>query len=193
MYKQKGILALIAFVLLIGTSIQETNAQYFSVGDKVVSAGIGLGSTLYTGSGYKVGIPPIAITGEYGFKDDIGPGVIGIGGILGYNTTKYEYGWTGYSYSWKYTSIIIGARGTYHMELVDELDTYGGIGLYFNSVSSKYTGDNTYVGNYSAVGSKLGFSIFAGARYYFKDNLAVFGELGYSIAYLTLGVSMKLE
>jgi len=36
------------------------------------------------------------------------------------------------------------------------------------------------------------YGFFVGGKYYLKDNLAIFGELGYSIAYLTVGITLKL-
>jgi hypothetical protein len=35
------------------------------------------------------------------------------------------------------------------------------------------------------------YSLFAGARWYFVKNVALFGEVGYGISYLTGGVSFK--
>jgi hypothetical protein len=40
-------------------------------------------------------------------------------------------------------------------------------------------------------GSGTASSFFAGARYHFLDNFAVFGEVGYGIAPLEVGVAFK--
>lgn len=71
------------------------------------------------------------------------------------------------------------------------MDTYAGAMLGYNIVSSKYYGDNEYSSSSKASGSALTYSVFAGARYYFKDNLAVFAEVGYGIAALELGIAYK--
>lgn len=43
----------------------------------------------------------------------------------------------------------------------------------------------------SITGSHLLSEEFVGARYYFTDNFAVMGELGYGIAVLKIGVALK--
>ena len=62
----------------------------------------------------------------------------------------------------------------------------------YNIVSSKSYGSYTYGGNYSASASGIIFSGFIGARYFFNDNVAAMVELGSGIAYLNLGVALKL-
>jgi len=124
-----------AFLLLVITSTQ-VKSQSFSVGDKDVNIGIGFGT--HWGYGKTV-IPPISISLDYGFKDDIGPGVIGIGGYFGFSSSKYD--WSIYDYGWRYTSILVGARGSYHMEFLDKLDTYAGLILGIRFTSSKEYGD----------------------------------------------------
>ena len=44
---------------------------------------------------------------------------------------------------------------------------------------------------YSANSSSALVEIFAGARYYFSDNIGVMSELGYGIAWLKLGIAFK--
>jgi hypothetical protein len=187
----KSLIGITAALSLLAFSSLQVNSQSFAVGDKDVNLGIGFGATWYSGVGYKSTIPPISASFDLGFKDDIGPGVLGIGGYLGFSSYKWEYSYL-YTYGYKYTTIILGARGTYHMQFIDKLDTYGGLLLGFRIVSSKYYGDTGY--SYSGgAGSGLAYSFFVGGRYYLADNIAVFGELGYGIAYLTLGVTFKLQ
>jgi hypothetical protein len=165
------------------------NAQIFDKGDKVLSFGVGLGSTYYTGGwGYKTTVPPIFIAGDYCVREDLGPGNLGVGGYLGYSAYKYDYH---SDWGWKYSTIIIAARGTYHFtDLVDKLDLYGGIMLGAKIVTAKEYGDYPGYG-YSANASGVVYDLLAGARYYFTDNFGVMGELGYGIAWLKLGVSLK--
>jgi hypothetical protein len=169
-----------------------TYSQLFNVGDKMINAGIGIGRTYGIGTFYKTTLPPIFISGDYGFKDDIGPGVLGLGGYLGFSSYKYDVSGIWGSWGWKYTSIIVGGRGTYHMEFIDDLDTYGGLLLGFNIISSKYFGDETWATT-SASSSGIAYSFFVGGRYFFTDNLGVIAELGYGIAWLSLGITLKLE
>ena len=165
-----------------------TNAQTFNKGDKVLSFGFGLGSTYVTwGTYYKTSVPPIFVSGDYCVREKLGPGNLGVGGILAYSAYKYDVG----NWGWKYTTFIIGARGTYHFtDLVPKLDLYGGIVLGAKIVSNKSFGDYPGYG-YTANNSGVLYDIFAGARYYFSDNFGVMAELGYGIAWLKLGVSIK--
>lgn len=160
----------------------------FVKGDKALNIGIGLGSTLYSGTYYKSQIPPISASLEFGVVDNIiEKGVIGVGPYIGYSSYKYEYsGW-----GWKYTNIIIGARGNFHYPLVNKLDTYTGLLLGYNVASSKEFGDAVPGWDYSYSAGGIAWSWFIGGRYYFKETFAVMAELGYGIAYLNLGIALK--
>ena len=164
----------------------------FSLGDKIIGVGIGLGSQYGTGVFASTTVPPVSISFEKAIKDEIfEKGVIGIGGYVGYTSYKWNYINGAYNYGWKYTNIIIGARGSFHYPVVDKLDTYGGVFIGYNIVSSTSFGSvGTY--SYSPDKGRLAFSGFVGARYYFSDKFFGLSELGYGIAYLTLGLGIKL-
>jgi len=50
--------------------------------------------------------------------------------------------------------------------------------------------DNT--GYSGSAASDVGFGLFAGGKYYFQENTAVYAELGYqSLAFLNIGVAFK--
>lgn len=181
---------LCALALTIGAKAQTPT---FSQSDFVINAGIGFGTSLYSGTYYKSTLPPISFSAEYGVKDDFitDDMTLGIGGYVGFAGSKYEYDYGGgNTYGWKYSYTVIGARGVVHYPFVDKLDTYGGLMLGYNIVSVKEIG-NVPIGISSSSGG-VAFSIFAGARYYFSDNFAVMGELGYGIAYLNVGVALKI-
>ncbi len=162
----------------------------FLAGDIVVNAGLGIGSTLYRGRYYNTTIPPISLSVEYGAVDDfiVEDLTLGIGGYLGFSSSRYRWSGFGAEYGWDYNNIIVGGRGAVHYPLVENLDTYTGLMLGFNIVTSKSYG--TTVGSASSGG--LIYSWFAGGRYYLNDRFALMGELGYGIAYLTIGASIKL-
>jgi hypothetical protein len=179
------------FLLLIILSMNfPGKAQPFLPGDKVVNLGLGIGATWYSGSGYKVGFPPLSGTFEYGVTE-LGPGVLGIGGYLGFSSYKWEDIYTGTSYGWKYSSTIIGARGSYHYNFHENLDTYAGMLLGFNIISSKATGNWPSGYDFSANSSSFIWSIYVGGRWYFTDSVAAFLELGYGITWLNIGVAFK--
>ncbi len=188
--KRKLLTIALALAFSIAAWSQES---IFQNGDKVVNFGIGFGSTLYSGSFYNSSVPPLSASFEMGIQDGIlEKGVLGVGGYLGYSAYKWENTYLGGAYGWKYSNIILGARGVFHYPLVDELDTYTGLLLGVQIISSKETGDFPSGINYNSQSGGLTAAWFAGARYYFSDNFGAFLELGYGISYLTLGVSLQL-
>jgi hypothetical protein len=157
----------------------------FNKGDKVLSFGLGFGNTLTTFTGAKTKILPVSVSYEQGIIDGLlkGKASIGAGGLIGYSKSKWDvWGYGDYELS----HVVIGGRGAFHYQLVDKLDTYAGLVIGYDIVS-----DNASNGAYVDESSSLLTSEFVGARYYFNDNFSAFGELGYGIAYMTLGVSFK--
>lgn len=160
-----------------------SNAQPFEVGTNVVNAGFGLGWShgyLYSA---KSSFPALNLSYERGFKEISDIGVLGLGGMVGFKRTTYNY-----FGKWSYTDFFLAARGALHMDLFnnEKLDTYGGLVLGFGIQSTNI--DELY-GRSS--GSYLVFGPFAGVRYYFTNNFGVFGEVGYGTSILALGVSFK--
>lgn len=181
-------LLLLGVTVCLSLTMLHAQEATFEKGDKVLNLGIGLGNTLYSGTYYKSQVPPVSASLEFGVVDNIlEKGVIGVGPYLGYSSYKYEYsGW-----GWKYSNIIVGVRGSFHYPLVDKLDTYTGLLLGYNIASSKEFGNTVPGWDYSYSAGGVAWSWFVGGRYYFKETFAVMAELGYGIAYLTLGVALK--
>jgi len=162
-------------VLVFSASFASGQARY-DKGDFLLNAGIGLG--YYYASGV-----PLLVSGEWAVND-----VITVGPYLGYTSYRYSF------YDWKYTFLDIGVRGSYHFSELFEIrnekvDVYGGAFLGF--LVSSFSGDSFGSRNdpYSG-GVRLG--IHAGARYFFSEKVAGYGELGYGIAPLSLGVTFKI-
>lgn len=178
---------LFATLFALGFFTVNAQSQLFQKGDKVVNLGIGFGG--YGTFGYHVSVPPVSASLEVGIKDNIlDVGSIGVGGYLGYASYK-ERGYIG-DYYWSYSRLFLGVRGIFHYPLVDKFDTYGGLMLGANINTWKWHGSGTGYAN--SGGSGLGFSIFAGGRYYFSDKLAAMAELGYGLSYLNIGIALKL-
>ena len=175
---------LISLLLVIAVSLSFSQMAY-KMGDQVVNLGIGLGG--FAGS---YGSGSVAITGgyEYGVTENIS-----LGGVLGYSSSTDTY-WG--DYGWKYTYILIGARGAYHADLFHnpKIDTYGGLLVGYNIVSNSVTGTAPYYGyiGSSASASYLEFGLFVGGRYYFDPHWAVQAELGYGLGIFNIGVAYKL-
>lgn len=179
-------LILTAAVLCIALTANAQNT--FNKGDKVLNFGIGFGNALYSGSGYTSKVPPISASFEMGIVDNLfdEKSSIGVGGYMGYTSAKWEY----YDWGYKYTDIIIGVRGAFHYQLVDKMDTYTGLLIGYDIVSAKEFGTASGY-DYSSSTSGLTWSYFLGARYYFTDNIGAMAEVGFGIAYLNLGVTLK--
>lgn len=170
------------------------HAQEFKKGTNVVSAGIGLGSSIlsYTGASQT---PALNLQYERGVWDIGGPGVVSLGGYAGYKGYSYSGKVNTYSYSQKWHYTVIGVRSAYHYNGLDakKLDVYGGVMLAYNLLSYSYS-DNTGTGNVAGTGSygsTAGFSLYVGGRYFFSNNIAVLAELGYGVSYLSIGIAAK--
>ncbi|MFN8712569.1 MAG: hypothetical protein ACK5Z2_06925 [Bacteroidota bacterium] len=187
---------LLAALFLTVASLAGAQTNPFQVGDNMMSFGIGVGSSF--GFNLARQTPALSMQFEHALAD-LGPGFISVGGYLGYKGYRYTNNLSnGYYYkeNWKY--YIFGARTAWHLSEFDGVDLskwdlYGGIMLSFNFARYKYEDNNQFL-NYSdsSYGSSVGFSSFLGARYFLTDRIAVMGELGWGIAYLTGGISIKL-
>ncbi len=156
----------------------------YKADDTNVSALLGIGG--FAGVYGTSSMPAIAASYEKGLNENIS-----VGGIVGYTGSSED--WFGGSVDYSY--ILVGARGAYHYDLLhkDNIDTYGGIMLGYNIVSSTVK-SNIAGFNFgaSASGSYLAFGGFIGGRYYFSPQLGVQAELGYGIGLLSIGVTYKL-
>lgn len=187
----KKLLAIVVVALFTLTAIKAQESE-FNLGSQVISLGIGIGNTLYSGSYYSSGVPPISLSYEHGIVENVlEKGVIGLVGSIGYNSYKYRYTYVGYDYGWNYSNIVIAVGGTFHYPLLDKLDTYGAIALGYNIATAKEYG--TIPGDdFSSSSGGVVFGIYVGGRYYFTEHFAAFAQVGYGIAYLTFGVSFRL-
>jgi hypothetical protein len=179
--------------IMFATQVQ-SQTQIFVKGDQVAGIGIGFGGNLYSyGYGYSSGItriPAISVVYENCVKDNLfdEKSSFGIGGMVGYSSAKYD---GGYGYGWRSTNFIIGVRGALHYALVNKLDTYTSLMVGFRINSWKW--NDGYLGGSSTGHGGNSLTTFwnVGARYYVTNNLAVYGELGYGIAILNLGITLK--
>lgn len=162
-------------------------AQTYKKGVTNLNAGVSIGGLagLYGTSDF----PPLSLGLQFGIHEKLS-----IGGIVGYSQSTYDWGgfFSGTKYTWTYKYIIVGARGEYHFVDVDvkNMDLYAGATVGYNIVSvTEPTGTGL---GYTAQGSYLLYGFHAGARYMFSPKFGVFGELGYGIGYITLGVNLQL-
>lgn len=174
---KKSITLLAVFTFLV----QFASAQEFEVGTNVINTGIGLGG-YYGGYSTSTESPVFSASYERGVWDVPGPGVVSLGGYIGYKRFTYKDITYNYDYSWSYT--VLGARGTYHYTGfdIDNLDVYGGV----MASMRLYSGDD-----YNDLDSRPGASAFVGGRWYFTDTVAAFAEAGYGASFITLGASFR--
>lgn len=178
----------IVVVLLIAANLK-LSAQAYKEGDKLINLGIGVGTPFF-GSGYKSTIPiNPTITWEKSFSD-----IISVGGTISYAASKYSYNYVDAFGNIKindikYTAIFLGARGSYHFALSNEkFDPYVGGGLGYVILTA--SNNEGYMGG---AASGIGFTFYAGGRYYLAKKISLYSELGYaSLSFLNVGISLKM-
>jgi hypothetical protein len=190
----KKLFFVMLFVLAASTTLL---SQPFAKGNHAINVGIGFGNTAYWGSYYSGFLPSTSASYEYGIVEvpmgsDL-TGVVGVGGYLGWSASKYDYGWDDYYYM--YNDIIMAARGNYHFIFHDKLDTYAGVWFGIDIVTGKWHGGDNPPDDddwdMASTGPTGG--AYVGARWYFKDNIAAYCELGYLISVFNIGVTFKIE
>lgn len=170
---------LAAALLFAGMAGAAQAQEVFGKGDKALNIGIGLGSTI---SGTT--IPPITASLDFGVADRLingNNGSISVGGLVGYAGSNNDFVTVHYA--------IVGARGAFHYQFVDKLDTYAGLLLGYRYARANWKSD-IIDGNVSS--SQIDLGGYLGARYFFTPKVGAFAELGYSIAYANVGVTFKL-
>jgi len=182
----------VSILALILISSIFANAQSFTKESKIISAGIGLGSSLW-GTGGK-GRPAISANFEKGMWELGNAGVISLGGYIGNTGYKSTYNYGSYLSEDKWNYTVIGARSAFHYSGLnnDAWDLYGGLMLSYNIVSYSYKdNDPNYDYDAGVAASSFGLTGYVGSRYYFSEKFAAYAELGYGVSVLNLGVSLK--
>jgi len=196
--KLKALLSSLLLAGIIFLNADRSSAETFREGSNVISGGLGFGSALAGSLSYGSQSPGLALSFEHGMWEVGGPGAISLGGYLGYKSYKYSVsgvsGGVIYNYTQKWSYTIIGLRSAYHYNgFTDEkFDPYGGLMLSYDIFGHSISGDNSGVVNIKG-NSEVFLSAFFGARYYFADNLAVYGEIGYGVAFFTVGLSYNIQ
>lgn len=167
--------SVVLFVAIVLATVSNRALAQYKQGDKLLNVGVGLNS--YYSSGL-----PLSVSYEYGFTPEIS-----VGGIVDYLSSDF--------YNYRFTSLFIGARGSYHFNKLLNIndrswDIYGGASLGYRTFSwSNGYGSYNPSGTY---GSGLFLGIHAGARYYFSQQVGAFGELGaLGSSNVRLGVTFK--
>ena len=179
-----SVLTVIASLCAIGLTSRPAAAQ-FEYGKNYAGAHVGLsgvGSALTLGLDYERAVTK---------PGDVGPGIIGVGGLFDY----FSYGSNEYGFSdvGSWTYLDFGASGMYHFVLSDrKWDPFVGLVLGYEVASWSWKGNYSYMNQYyspSGGGFTIGGS--AGVRYFFNDSWAAQARVGFGFYLLAVGVDYK--
>jgi outer membrane scaffolding protein for murein synthesis (MipA/OmpV family) len=158
-------------------------------GSKIfINGGIGLAVLPY-----KMSLPPISISVEYGL-DKIPLSVGAYFGITGYDEELSA------SSAYKGTLTGFGAKASYHFNFLKNLDPYASLTLGWLIYSQEVKSSVIVPGFPSKTAtataendlSTFFFGLNVGARYFFTKNIGAYVELGYSaVSVLSAGLSLK--
>jgi hypothetical protein len=183
-------------------AFKSETGQSFDNGSRILNVGVGFGARRYynfnNGNGYSYrNSPAFSISYEQALQKKLGPGYLGLGGYFGFQTSSYKYDYS-YYYQHRWNYYLLAARGVYHPDVLnwDKGELYGGALIGVRYQSYRFTTNSpdpgVFVNRYNDRSIWPAYSLFIGGRYYFTPAAAIFGELGWGISYLTLGISLKL-
>ncbi|MCE3226818.1 MAG: hypothetical protein K0S32_1369 [Bacteroidetes bacterium] len=187
-------------------SSSSSGGKCFNENSKVLNLGVGFWSHYYRKYGrgnYAYHSSPVFnLSYEQSLKQQVGPGFLGVGAFLGYQRTylRYDdYYYKNNRYYWKqsWTYSYIAFRAAYHADalMTDKAELYFGAnaGLRFSTYRFETNTDDPDVRIYDVKESTIypAWALFVGGRFYFTDNIGIFGELGYGMSWLTVGASIK--
>jgi hypothetical protein len=171
-----------------------TPTSGYKIGTTVINFGIGVGNgyTYYTNA---TSSPVISASLDHAVGR-LGEGTVGIGGIISYQTASYTNTYYSVHVEDSWTTTYVAARGTWHPDFAatNTCDFYGAVQLgyvnfgYTETLTGTGYHPTTSTGSLSS-GLVLGASL--GGRVYLTKNIGLFAEVGYDIAYLKLGASLK--
>lgn len=213
--KTTATLTLLLVLTLSSVQGQKNKSGRNSTGEKcydenthIINLGAGFGSAGY----YKAGrggayvyrnTPAFSFSYEQPLKNKLGPGYLGVGAYLGYQSSYYRYNEVYYNgnyyyYQHKWNHMLLAARGAYHWDVLNakNAEVYAGLIVGVRIQTYTYETNNpdpVYADLYRLNDGLIypSYSLFAGARWYFVPNVGLFAELGYGISYLTGGLSFK--
>lgn len=161
-------------------------APALSKGDIILGGKLALGAVYGANVGF-------IVSGEYGVKEGfLGipkfPTSLGVGGSIGYSSHSVDaYGWGDITYS----NYLFLAAASWHIDLLKnpKFDTYvvANAGFNIDTISKP----KNYPGKTESYGGLI-WGLSVGARYYFIQNLAAVGEVGFGMGLLRIGLDYKL-
>lgn len=185
-------------------------AKCFNENTHIINIGVGLPNghyySAYRGAGYRYRTTPaFSASYEQAYPKKLGIGFLGLGAYVGFqnssSTYNYYYNKNGYAsdyyYRYSWTNFMAAARGVYHFDVLnaEKAEVYVGVLAGVRIQTYHYTTNNPdpYADNYRISSGNVYpvLSVFAGARWYFVKNVALFAEAGYGVSYISGGFSFK--
>lgn len=184
----------------------DSGIKCFDENSRLINVGIGFGGINYyktRGPGYTYGrTPSLSLSYEQALPKKLGPGYLGVGAYVGYQSAhskyvyQYYYSGSNYYYEHRWNYFMVAARAAYHFDFLnsEKAEVYAGaiVGVRIQTYNFE-TNDpdpNYYKLHDGAVYPSI--SLLAGARWYFVPRVALFAEAGWGISYATVGVTFKL-
>ncbi len=161
-------------------------ADVFEEETWLLTGTVGRGMLVYDKIDYDGAVPLISLTGEYCVVSDVFSkgGAVGVGAYFGY--TSYGAKQPEYE-GYLLDDFVVGARGTFHFQFVNRLDTYAGCVLGARIPFVRYDGDSKEFDEKA----RFAASAFLGASYFFFENFGLCAEVGYGIAYANVGIVLR--
>jgi hypothetical protein len=161
----------------------------FQKGDNTIGFALGVGSIYSYRSGSEH-LPAFAINYDHGLINNVGPGTIGIGGVMAFQRSSYRSG-NGFRSTW--TNFIIGFRGTYHLTILKDVnnrfDPYAGLTLGIRTESFDDNSNGALGGDYGDADAII--APFIGAKYNFTPKFGAFSELGFDYSFFRIGLHVN--
>lgn len=175
--------------------VQVNNTAYgtpFHKGSSTLAIGLGFGHGYGNYYGSVTRTPAFLAYFDHGIVDNLGPGNLGIGGIIAYSGARYEYN-RGEA---RWSHVIVGLRGTWHLTILadknNKFDPYAGAmaGIRHQTYHDDYPPNSTARDIKETRTYPTG-GLFVGAKYNFTPSFGAWSELGYDVAFFKLGINFN--
>lgn len=192
--KKTILTAILGLTVILTVQAQKSKITRFKAGDVELSASVGLLPTFIADKSNTI-VPPVGIRVGYRVTENFS-----LSGFVAYSSSETDRISLpdGTINHWENDYTMIGLRGAVHATRIVNWDIYGGFmaGYNISNVSRTIIEESDEKSNtpspYQPTNSDtFSFGGFVGGAYYFKKNLAVFGELGYGVSLVNAGVTVK--
>lgn len=178
-------------VVIFASTITMADAQTVKKGDVVFQTGVGLLPTYFMDKG-KMLVPPVSASVDYRMGSILSVGAFGAYSSTETNTIKLE---DGSAFKWQNDSWMAGVKVAAHSANFDRVDVYGGFTLGYQIPDIKANVEipgEQRLPEPTNVKNHWIYAGFVGVAGYLTPHLGVYGELGYGISLLNVGVSIKI-